>query len=257
MIKSNNLAYIKRYCYVVTSIWIAVVGFLVASSLWFRLFPSSADFTADCFVSILPTGNNQSASGRTLFITIISARANVERRHFLRTSSWLRLYLEDRFTLPDGDWNIKYKFFIGNRDRAKDATLLSSQINNEQGRHDDIVELDMVDEYRALSLKLALVRQWVVQSQVEFDYLIKCDDDVWLHLPHLLDFIDSSLLSPTIKHPLSSSHALTNLKARRCRVIVGHIITQMHPLRDESKWADKAFPVDRYFAVTYADTPIH
>ncbi|XP_064616350.1 beta-1,3-galactosyltransferase 1-like [Liolophura sinensis] len=56
-------------------------------------------------------------------------------------------------------------------------------LTEEHGRHGDILQLFTPDTYRNLPEKILLGFHWVMDSVPRIKYVVKSDDDVYLHLP--------------------------------------------------------------------------
>jgi hypothetical protein len=108
-----------------------------------------------------------------LVIGILSAPNNFERRDAVR-STWIKL-------LEPLTHSIHYKFLIGT---FSDTSNWERKIQQEQEHYGDIVRLSVTEDYSKLLQKTLAVFKWATDS-MEFDYLLKLDDDSFLR-PELL-----------------------------------------------------------------------
>ncbi|XP_046579069.1 beta-1,3-galactosyltransferase 5-like [Haliotis rubra] len=72
--------------------------------------------------------------------------------------------------------------------------------------HGDLVQVDVVEDYRNLSRKVIKGMDWVVQNVPRTRYYMKCDDDIYLNVPYLLSELRRGVIgSKQILGALSSS----------------------------------------------------
>lgn len=101
-----------------------------------------------------------------LLVIIISAVQNQDRRNAIR-ETWAHV---------NGDVKV---LFITSHDQL---------LNKESEVHNDILKVDIPDEYQLLSLKLLKSFNSVVN--INFEYLLKCDDDTFVNIPKVVDELD-------------------------------------------------------------------
>lgn len=97
-----------------------------------------------------------------LLVLVISAVKNQNRRDAIR-ETWGR---------PNGNVEI---FFVLSRHQ---------HLNAEKLVHNDILEVDVPDEYRLLSRKL--LESFNSVRTMHFEYLLKCDDDSFVDVPRVI-----------------------------------------------------------------------
>lgn len=79
-------------------------------------------------------------------------------------------------------------------------------IRREMVIHGDLVQVDIVEDYRNLSRKVIKGMDWVVRNVPRTRYYMKCDDDVYLNVPFLLSELRRGVIkSKQILGALSSS----------------------------------------------------
>lgn len=101
-----------------------------------------------------------------LLVLVISAVKNQNRRDAIR-ETWAQ---------TNGDVKI---LFVLSRDQFLNAEKL---VNN------DMLEVDVPDEYRLLSHKL--MESFYSVRNLNFDYLLKCDDDTFVNIPKVISVLD-------------------------------------------------------------------
>lgn len=97
-----------------------------------------------------------------LLVLIISSVKNQERRDAIR-ETWGR---------PNG--NVEILFVLSRH----------QYLNAEKLVHNDILEVDVPDEYRLLSRKL--LESFNSVRTMHFEYLLKCDDDTFVDIPRVI-----------------------------------------------------------------------
>lgn len=102
-----------------------------------------------------------------LFVGISTCRKNLSKIDYLR-KTWLKDLKNN---------NIEYKIFIG-----RNSDVIS---------HDDIVVLDVEDDYESLKDKTKGILEYSVKHS-NFDYILKTDDDTFVDVDNLLklNFLD-------------------------------------------------------------------
>ena len=124
-----------------------------------------------------------------LVVVVFSSVSNTERRDAIR-ETWLRL---------SADRKIKHYFIVGTLD------LNESQLNSlytEQRLHNDLVLFPhLKDTYSSLSHKLLSTLKWF-SHKIEFNYLVKVDDDSFLRVDLLFDELLERTVSKTDPKPL-------------------------------------------------------
>lgn len=103
-----------------------------------------------------------------LLILVISAVKNQNRRDAIR-ETWAKV---------NGD--VKILFILS---RAQ-------YLNAEKLVHNDILEVDIEDEYRLLSRKL--VKSFEHVHSINFEYLLKCDDDTFVDVPKVIGELNNA-----------------------------------------------------------------
>ncbi|KAI6652570.1 Beta-1,3-galactosyltransferase 6 [Oopsacas minuta] len=117
----------------------------------------------------------------TVFILILSAGENVERRKAIR-ETWLNEHKKLA--------NVDYKFVIGNNNEQK----LQEQVEKELELFQDIILLrNILESYKMLTAKVVESFKWV-NKNIRTDFVLKCDDDSFVLVDHLLETIKEEAL---------------------------------------------------------------
>ena len=151
--------------------------------------------------------NDDALCGDDLFLVVIvvSALAHTEARQAIR-DTWGEATDDTQVVfligLPDPD--------VGYCDQLQDM------IQHESSLHHDIIQADIIDNYKNLTLKSIAMLQWLQDFCSSVKYVLKTDDDMFINVPLLV---------------LDLQHTVHR------RFVMGHLIAGAHPIRDpQSKW---------------------
>lgn len=203
-----------------------------------------------------------SGSGLFLLIMVISAPGHVARRDAIRSTfnemqpKWEEHFFEEKclHKIDEHELNVtrvfQLLFFVGQS--ADDGISVSGssivytfliytysvqlrqyiqaifmhiqdELRSEWERHGDVIIDDMKESYLKLTVKTLRMMKWTLANCHNAKYLLKMDDDVFLHVPKLLSFLLAQIV-PGL--PRSSS-----------KLIAGHTYQEVKVDRDpSSKW---------------------
>ncbi|EFX74702.1 hypothetical protein DAPPUDRAFT_56803 [Daphnia pulex] len=85
----------------------------------------------------------------------------------------------------------RFGFFLG---QTRNDSI-QKRIEEESQKHGDIVQIEMDDSYRNLTLKGIAVLNWVRQHCAKVDLVFKVDDDVYVNVHNLVHFVRSNYQS--------------------------------------------------------------
>ncbi|XP_059350798.1 uncharacterized protein LOC130693163 [Daphnia carinata] len=151
---------------------------------------------------------------RSLFIAVISAPRNFERRATIRRTWPLHLKNQTNSNKPLDV--VGFSFVVG---LTKDD-VIQQKLMEEHERHRDMLQVNMYDKYRNLSLKVTGLLNWVHRYCPQVDFVLKVDDDVYVNVHNLATVLHS--------HPPSER----SVYGRKCG---GGTVSERTP-RNDSKW---------------------
>ncbi|CAH0564230.1 unnamed protein product [Brassicogethes aeneus] len=96
---------------------------------------------------------------------------------------------------------------------------IQSQINAENDKYSDIIQGSFVDTYKNLSYKQVMMLKYVNDHCSDSMFLLKMDDDLFINMPQLTNFIKNDLI-PNNTHNL----------------IMGDVYMDRPVVRKKSKW---------------------
>lgn len=146
--------------------------------------------------------SNGHALNPYLIIVVKSSVFQIGNREAIR-STWGKLE----------KYNIKLVFLLGY------SPLVQAYINMEYKLHKDIVQQNFIDDYYNNTLKTIMAFHWTVTYCPNSEFVSFFDDDMFVNLPKLLQYID-----------LHSKKKTENL-------ITGYKVSNLTPIRNKnSKW---------------------
>ena len=117
-----------------------------------------------------------------LLVLVHSRPDTPAQRHAIR-DTWGRLSRKFH-----GDRQTRLLFLLGD-------ISASPSVIRESRLYRDIALVRLQDTYRNLTLKALAGLHWIQKFCNQVSFVLKTDDDVYFHLPHLLQFLDTSSFS--------------------------------------------------------------
>ncbi|KAF5288255.1 hypothetical protein FQA39_LY04023, partial [Lamprigera yunnana] len=133
-----------------------------------------------------------------LLILIHSAPKNYDRRKSIRETWGSK---RDR---------IAVFFMLG----TVKETLVQNKLEDENESHNDIIQGSFLDIYRNMTYKHVMTLKYAVYHCPQAKYILKTDDDVFVNIPTMLDFLTLDL-SPNGAKNLLSCTKQTNAPVKR------------------------------------------
>ncbi|XP_067676172.1 beta-1,3-galactosyltransferase 1-like [Haliotis asinina] len=158
----------------------------VSDSVWFDYFTPTTSVTNPHKFEFLLSAKSMCDNVQEIdvVVTIHSRHQNRKRRDVIR-STWggeARRGLWMNESLPG---TARVVFLFGKSRNNTENILLEK----ENKIHGDIVQEDFTDVYRNLTLKSLMGLRWVAQYCSSAFYMLKTDDDVFVHLSRLIRFV--------------------------------------------------------------------
>lgn len=114
-----------------------------------------------------------------LLFLITTTHSNFRNRQVLR-STWLTWTNKNRGSL-------RYVYLLGETNNQ----TLNEQISVESATYNDIVKEDFMDSYFNLTYKTLMGFKWAASFCRRARYVMKTDDDMWINVPLLVNFLKS------------------------------------------------------------------
>ena len=167
----------------------------------------------DQFISSNNKHENPERTTKTILIGIKSSSLNLAKRNSIR-ASWLRDCEMNENNI--NNYNIIYYFLLGNSTIALENSIIHEILSIEQIIYEDTLlsyELPIIDTYLTLSEKILLFANWTYNrgkglntadstgkglntadtagKRLEIDYVVLCDDDVYVDIWQLQQFLST------------------------------------------------------------------
>ena len=162
---------------------------LAAEKKYYTLRKTKVNLIEEPF--IISPGQLCDAGSPFLLIVIPSVPNHFNTRQTIRETVGL-LAKENKF-VRDVDRNrkmtdvsVKLMFAIG-QDGDQNTDM---KVKNESRLHGDILQAEFVDSYFKLTKKMLLVLKWVSLYCAEIEYLLKSDEDVFVNVPLLVEYLE-------------------------------------------------------------------
>ncbi|XP_046443669.1 uncharacterized protein LOC124193747 [Daphnia pulex] len=133
---------------------------------------------------------NNTSANPSVFIVIISGPGNFKKRNDIR-ETWLNHLSKSVLEKNLLGISTRFGFFLG---KTQDNSI-QKRIEEESQKHGDIVQIEMDDSFRNLTLKGIAVLNWVRQHCANVDLVFKVDDDIYVNVHNLVHFVRSNYQS--------------------------------------------------------------
>ncbi|KAK4005956.1 hypothetical protein OUZ56_011081 [Daphnia magna] len=132
-------------------------------------------------IAITPCPENVNQS---VFIPVISAPDNFDKRRMIR-QTWTKHLMDvcERGHLGSA----RFAFVLG----MTENNVTQGKIEEESKNFGDIIQIEMSDFYRNLPFKMAGLFNWLHKNCAKVDFVFKVDDDVYVNVHNLAQFIHS------------------------------------------------------------------
>ena len=124
-------------------------------------------------------------ANRSIFIAVISAPSNFDKRNIIRQTWRKHVPIVEAQGLMGMSG---FAFILG----LPDNNEIQKKINEENKINGDIIQIEIPDYYRNLSLKVAGLLHWLYTKCSIADYVLKADDDVYVNVRNLAHFVQSN-----------------------------------------------------------------
>ena len=119
--------------------------------------------------------------GPSLFVAVISAPRYFHKRNIIR-QTWKR-HLQMQSDL--GFMNLAgFGFIVGLT--VNDNNEIQKRIEEESVTYGDLLQIEMIDDYYNLTLKVVGLLNWINDHCSRVDFVLKVDDDVYVNVQNLV-----------------------------------------------------------------------
>ncbi len=119
-----------------------------------------------------------------LLLFVKSSSENFERRQAIRSTWGNETYIERTLGVT-----VRVLFALGLHPEPEQRRLLKMHLLVEDQRYHDLIQQDFMDTFHNLTLKLLLQLGWKETYCHHAQFLMSADDDVFVHIPNLIHFL--------------------------------------------------------------------
>ena len=147
----------------------------------------------------------------SLFVAVISAPTNQAKRQSIRETWLSNIRNKPEFTI------VGFAFILGlpHTEEQYFDEEQQRRIEEESTQYGDILQIDMVDSYHNLSVKVTRMLNWLNFNCQTVDYVLKVDDDVYVNTRNLASVL----------------HTISSPKNEGARIYGTHLNNTLTPLR--------------------------
>ena len=146
--------------------------------------PAVNDFLSFRYRISVPPCHSVSAN-RSIFIAVNSAPGNFDKRNIIRQTWRKHIPIVEAQGLMGLSG---FAFILG----LTNDNVTQTKIDEENNENGDIIQIEMSDFYRNLSLKVAGMFNWLYRNCAKVDFVMKTDDDVYVNVRNLAHFVQSN-----------------------------------------------------------------
>ena len=146
--------------------------------------PAVNDFLSFRYRISVPPCHSVSAN-RSIFIAVNSAPGNFDKRNIIRQTWRKHIPIVEAQGLMGLSG---FAFILG----LTEDNATQTKIDEENNVNEDIIQIEMSDFYRNLSLKVAGMLNWLYRNCAKVDFVMKTDDDVYVNVRTLAQFLQSN-----------------------------------------------------------------
>jgi len=141
--------------------------------------PVLNDVTSFKYPLTMPPCSKQRSAPRSIFVAVNTAPGYFAKRESIR-QTWAQ-HLRQQPDLMD---SVALGFIVG-VNNGPNATIIQKQLETESATYGDIIQIDMMDNYYNITLKVAGLLNWIHNYCSTVDFVLKVDDDVYVNIRNL------------------------------------------------------------------------
>ncbi|KAK6176991.1 hypothetical protein SNE40_015187 [Patella caerulea] len=121
-----------------------------------------------------------------LMVIILTMHSHVELRNGIRTT-WGAAARTGRWAGKLLSQSVQYLFLLGTNNNSQ----WNKKVQAEANIHEDILMFDYTESYNNLTYKVLTGLQWLQKNCADIRYVMKIDEDTFIHLPRILKKLSS------------------------------------------------------------------
>lgn len=130
----------------------------------------------------------------SIFVAVISAPANYAKRQSIRQTWFHHIRKQQTYQIAG------LAFILGSlQTGSQNSSSIQEKIEKESLMYSDIIQVDMVDTYHNLSVKVMALLNWANSNCKIVNFVLKVDDDVYVNVQNFASMIKN------IQHSIPAS----------------------------------------------------
>ncbi|XP_028857764.1 lactosylceramide 1,3-N-acetyl-beta-D-glucosaminyltransferase A [Denticeps clupeoides] len=121
-----------------------------------------------------------------LLLFVKSSPENVERRQAIRSTWGNETYIHQALGVT-----VRVVFALGVHPEPQQRAYVQQKLYQEDQVYRDLVQQNFKDTFHNLTLKLLLQFRWAHVNCAHADFLMSADDDIFVHMPNLVHYLQS------------------------------------------------------------------
>ncbi|XP_062869357.1 lactosylceramide 1,3-N-acetyl-beta-D-glucosaminyltransferase A [Trichomycterus rosablanca] len=121
-----------------------------------------------------------------LLLFVKSSPENFRRRQIIRSTWGNQTYIKQELGV-----NVKVVYVMGVHPNPHQRAAVQKKLNDEDQIHSDLLQQNFMDTFHNLTIKLLLQFRWAHASCAHARFLMSSDDDVFVHMPNLVQSLQA------------------------------------------------------------------
>lgn len=122
-------------------------------------------------------------------LLLLFVKSSPENRH--RRDAIRQTWGNEKYVSSQLNANIKTLFALGRPTHHLRKTQQQRELELEDQKYQDLIQQDFLDTFHNLTLKLLLQFSWVNAYCPHARFIMSADDDIFIHMPNLIDYLQS------------------------------------------------------------------
>uniref|UniRef100_A0A3Q1FAF3 Hexosyltransferase n=1 Tax=Acanthochromis polyacanthus TaxID=80966 RepID=A0A3Q1FAF3_9TELE len=159
-----------------------------------------------------------------LLLFVKSSPENFERRQAIRDT-----WGNESFVSSELGVSVRLVFAIGIHADAEQRSRVQKALLQENQVYRDLIQQNFVDTFHNLTNKLILQFHWKHAYCPQAHFLMSADDDMFVHMPNLVKYLQHLLSSETGAKDLWVGHVYRGAPPNRCKHSKYHVPYDLYP----------------------------
>lgn len=159
-----------------------------------------------------------------LLLFVKSSPENLERRQAIRDT-----WGNESYVWSELGASVRVVFALGVHQDVEQRSKMQSELLKEDQAYGDLIQQDFVDTFHNLTTKLILQFHWCHQYCPKAHFLMSADDDIFVHMPNLVKYLQQLLGSQSGAKDLWVGHVHRGAPPIRRKDSKYHVPYELYP----------------------------